>query len=230
MNLYAESWKLYKAHSESFLDDLQYYMEFCKGYRSLEIFAGYGRLTNLIAESGSDIECLELSPDFSKHILLPESRKHVCDVLKFDSNTQYQRIFAGYNSFCLLNSADKQRAFFRILEEILTDDGKISLSYYHPDYWHLDQPSEFLLDGNKITCSPSFDLSDREHKQAVWIDSYTWEGGSCEHRYPVYVIENQEELEALISPTSLTIEKVIFNYNNEKLKGQGWVEYLLKRR
>ena len=57
-NLYEESWRLYKHHTESFLDDLNYYRSFCQGHKSLEMFAGFGRLANRLASVGIDIETI----------------------------------------------------------------------------------------------------------------------------------------------------------------------------
>lgn len=105
-SLYAESWKLYKAQSETFIDDQEYYYNFCKNYKTLEMFAGYGRLTNFLAAKKVDIQIVELEREFAKFINIDPERKHIQDILSFTSSSKFQRIIAGYNSFCLFTKDD----------------------------------------------------------------------------------------------------------------------------
>ncbi len=102
VNLYAESWRLYKAHSEKCDEDFVYYLDFCKGFKSLELFAGYGRVTNFLVEHDIDIETVELEAEFAKFIKVNKDKNHITNVLTFNANKPFQRIFAAYNSLCLL--------------------------------------------------------------------------------------------------------------------------------
>ena len=46
INLYENSWLLYMKQHGEFVDDLNYYLEFTDQYTSLDLFAGFGRVSN----------------------------------------------------------------------------------------------------------------------------------------------------------------------------------------
>ena len=93
-DVYKDSWELYKYHGEQFNDDIDYYKDFCLGFDTLELFAGYGRLTNPLSAMGIAIETVELSRRFSEFIQLPPHKVHVMDVLDFQPSRQFDRVIA----------------------------------------------------------------------------------------------------------------------------------------
>ena len=173
MDQYKRSWQIYKEHSDFFKDDLDYYLNFCKGYNSLDLFAGYGRLTNYLKNKGVEIEAVELSPELANFIELEPEKKHIKNVLDISFNKKFERIIAGYNSFCLLNNDNDILKFFQNLYNSISDDGKISLNYYHTDHWAEAVSYTFEdKNGNKINYEPFWDLSEIEQRKGKWIDKY----------------------------------------------------------
>lgn len=127
-NLYHDNWFLYKAQAEGFNDDFDYYLNLCRGKKTLEIFAGYGRVSNMLLANSVDLETVELDPNFAQFINLPQAKNHICDVLKFDSDNKYECIISAYNSFPLLTNEGDFRAFFKRMCALLCDGGILSLS------------------------------------------------------------------------------------------------------
>jgi hypothetical protein len=228
MNYYEKSWAIYKAHSESFLDDLDYYLEFTSGYKSLVTFAGYGRVANFLSTNGVDLSANELSSDFAKYIKLPEEKIQTGSVLDYNSDCKFDRIFAAYNSFCLLLEDKDVRQMFSVFEKHLSINGKISLSYYHPDFWHLSAPYAFEHEGRTINYVPTFDLAEREKHRGIWKDKYQVDGEEFEHEYKVRIYENASDINEMISHTKLKIINIIRDYNNPKIVEPGWIEYILE--
>ena len=228
MNHYTKSWSIYKAHSESFLDDLDYYLEFTRGYKSLVTFAGYGRVANFLSENGVDISANELSLDFKKFIKLPDEKIQIGNVLNYSSSVKFDRIFAAYNSFCLLLDDGDVRQMISVFEKHLSLKGQISLSYYHPDFWHLSAPYSFEHEGRVVDYIPTYDLEQRNNQRGIWKDKYQVDGEEFEHEYKVRIYENASDLEKMISHTKLKIVNQIRDYNNPKIVEPGWIEYILE--
>jgi|1048.fasta_scaffold15324_2 hypothetical protein len=226
-DLYKESWRLYKHHTENFLDDLEYYRTFCLGKKSLELFAGFGRLTNILVQNGIDMETIELSPEFSNSINLPVSKKHVGDVTEVVLPRRFDRIFAAYNSFCLLTQDDQLYSFFENLSKMLSNFGQVSLSYYHPDYWGEAVPLQLVIDGITVEYEPSFDLSSRKEKKAVWRDKYLFQGKTIQHEYPVRIFDADSDLNRFLENSKLRIVDKVMNFNNSNVSEPGWVDYIL---
>ncbi len=229
MNHYEKSWAIYKAHSESFLDDLDYYLEFTRGHKSLVTFAGYGRVANFLLEQGVDISANELSPDFKKYLKLPDDKIMIGNILKYTSNVKFDRIFAAYNSFCLLLGDEDVRQMFSVFENHLSPNGQVSLSYYHPDFWHLSAPYAFEYEGRTVNYIPAYDLKERKNQRGIWKDKYQVDGEEFEHEYRVRIYENASDLEKMITHTKLKIVNEIRDYNNPKIVEPGWIEYILER-
>lgn len=232
MSLYSHSWLLYKAHSDSFKKDFDYYLNFALGHKTLELFAGYGRLTNYLSRNKVDVEAVEIEPNFAGHIDLSFENIYVCDVLEFAPKTKYQRIIAAYNSFCLLTQEDDIKKFFRDMSQWLEKGGEASLSYFHPDGWPIDQPfTEILtLDNNILSYSATCDLSRRSEKIGVWIDTYEADGQTAEFKYQTRIYENAAELEQFLVGTELEIKSIIYNYDNPEIDYNGWIEYIFVKR
>ena len=226
-DLYAESWRLYKHHTENFADDLEYYRTFCKNRDSLELFAGYGRITNHLAEAGVNIETIELSNEFSSLIKIQEHKKHVGDVTKVVLPKKFERIFAAYNSFCLLTTDSQLQSFFKNLSDMLSQNGLISLSYYHPDFWEEAVSSKFKYEEHIVSYEPTFDLSGRAEKKAVWKDVYVINSRKILHEYPVRIFESHEDLLPFLKPNNLRIVSVVENFNNPEISEPGWIDYLI---
>jgi hypothetical protein len=228
MNHYATSWSIYKAHSESFLDDLDYYLEFTRGHKSLVTFAGYGRVANFLSQNGVDISANELSSDFKKYINLPDQKIQIGNVLNYSSDVKFDRIFAAYNSFCLLLEDGDVRQMFSVFEKHLSPKGQISLSYYHPDFWDLSSPYSFEHEGRTVDYIPAYDLKERQNQRGVWKDKYQVDGETFEHEYKVRIYENASDLEKMITHTKLNVVNEIRDYNNPKIVEPGWIEYILE--
>ncbi|MEJ2045975.1 MAG: class I SAM-dependent methyltransferase [Reinekea sp.] len=231
--LYANSWKLYKAVTEFFSDDIAYYKEFIGNTHSLELFAGYGRVTNQLVEQGASIETVEILPEFSQFIELPANHKHVCNVLDFqpEINGGYQRIFAAYNSFCLLTDSAEIQRFFHLLETWLQPNGLASLNYYHPDYWNVARQFNFQYKGQDVHYRPSFDLSNRHNGVGRWI--YEFELGDdrkVTYKYNTRIYETIDCLNKFLQNTTLVVESRVDNFNINNPMGPGWVDFILKKK
>lgn len=228
MNHYEKSWSVYKAHSESYQDDFEYYFNFTKGFRTLETFAGYGRVANFLSGRGIDISINELSPDFKEFFNIPENKLNIGNVLDFHSEKKFERIFAAYNSFCLiLNETDVQK-LFSVFEQNLAIGGRLSLSYYHPDFWEQAIPYRFEFEGKTVNYTPSFDLGGRQNKKGIWRDQYSINGERLEHLYQVRIYENASDLEQMLTHTKFKLVDEIHNYNCRNILEPGWIEYVLE--
>ena len=226
-DLYKESWHLYKLQTESFKDDLEYYRNFCKGKKSLELFAGYGRLTNQLLLDGVDLETIELSMDFAQLINLSSERNHIGDVTQLVLPKKFERIFAAYNSFCLLTEDSQLYSFFKNISKMLSSGGEVSLSYYHPDFWGEALSTSMSINGRLVSYEPSFDLRGRNAKRAVWRDKYVFDSKTIEHEYPVRIFETDDDLLPFLDAANLRIVQKIRDFNNPKVSEPGWVDYLI---
>jgi len=229
MNLYLDSWDLYLHHTAEFDDDLNYYLEFCNGHKSLEMFAGYGRVTNFLASKGVDIEIIELSPDFASKVKLPANKIHVGDVVTIVLPLKFDRIIAAYNSFCLLIDQEAVLGFFKNLAAMLTPNGLASLSYYHPDAWPSEKSYDFKYKDTNVKYVPEYNLNDRAQKKGVWVDRYLFNGKEDVHTYPVRIYESSADLEPFLKPAGLKIKEIVENYHNPSTGVQTWVEYILQK-
>ena len=234
--LYTKSWQFYKAQSEAFDEDLQYYYDFCKNQKTLDLFAGYGRLTNFLAARNIDIEIVEIENDFAKFINIDPSKKHIQDVLAFTSPSPFDRIIAGWNSFCLLTKDNDIKKFFSIVDTLLIPGGYASLNYFDTNYWK-DAPSGALtIDGIRISYVPSYDLSKAKEGHGVWFDDYEFtQSGSLEKRrfeYPVRVYENADALTQFFQHTSLELVDAVENFGlaKDEISEPGWIDYVFKKK
>jgi SAM-dependent methyltransferase len=234
--LYDKSWQFYKAQSESFNEDYAYYYNFCKGHKTLDLFAGYGRLANFLISQGVDLEIVEIEKEFAKFIDLDDQKKHIQNVLTFTSTTQFDRIIAGWNSFCLLTKEEDIKKFFSQVDSLLIPGGYASLNYFNTNYWK-DAPSgELIIDGIKISYVPSFDLSKAKEGYGLWIDEYEFmQFNQLEKRkfeYPVRVYENADALTKYYKHTSLELIDLVENFGleKEKISEPGWIDYVFKKK
>ncbi|MBM3887439.1 class I SAM-dependent methyltransferase [Candidatus Dependentiae bacterium] len=238
MGLYENSWSLYKAHSEAFKDDFEFYTAFCRGYSTLELFAGYGRLTNHLVDQGINVDVVELEPAFMPFIKLDAANKYTCDVLKFTTDKRYERIIAAYNSFCLFTDENDARVFFSKLDELLVPGGMACLSYFDTDYWsRCNEAQQFKLNDNTITVTFSWDLSRRDQGFAVWKDHYRIEDsdGEVEEKtfdYPVRVYNERHPITRFFAHTNLELVREVrdFGLPASELTEQGWIDYVLRKR
>ncbi len=229
--LYSNSWKLYKAHSELFVEDLSYYANFCQGKVTLELFAGYGRVANYLYELGVDIECVELEERFSNCIILPSEKIHTLDVLDFRPNTLYERIIGAYNSFCLLTDEESVRRFFNLISDWLIPYGRASFSYYNHEYWRQSQGCVFKLGDDDIKYISDFDFSEISSNQAIWIDNYINlnSGEQYKHEYPVKIYKDDSDVIGFLENTNLRLVDKVIDYNIENISDPGWVEYVFEK-
>lgn len=235
-SLYEKSWQFYKAQSENFSDDQEYYYNFCKNHKTLELFAGYGRLTNFLSARKIDIEAVELEKEFAKFINIEASKIHVQDVLTFSPITKFERIIAGWNSFCLLISDDDIKRFFTQIESFLVPGGCASLNYFDTSYWKDAPAGELCINGIKITYVPSYDLSTAEKGHGLWIDEYEFINfNKLEKRrfeYPVRVYKDADALSCFYKHTSLELIDIVENFglSKEKISEPGWIDYVFKKK
>jgi hypothetical protein len=235
-NLYNKSWIFYKAQSEGFIEDQEYYYNFCKDHTTLDLFAGYGRLANFLVNRGTNVEIVEIEHEFAKFINIDASKKHIQDVLTFSTKHKFERIIAGWNSFCLLTKNDDIKIFFSQLDTLLVSGGYASLNYFDTSYWK-DAPSgELLIDGIKICYVPSYDLSRAKDGYGLWIDEYEFiNAGKIEKRrfeYPVRVYENVLSLLPFYQHTSLELVNIVNNFGlaKDKISEPGWLDYVFKKK
>ncbi|ABC30319.1 hypothetical protein HCH_03577 [Hahella chejuensis KCTC 2396] len=230
-----DPYQLYQAHSCEFSDDLNYYLDFCRGHATLELFAGFGRVSNFLVKQGVSLETVEILPCYSDQISLPDASKHVGDVLTFSSDKRFGRIFAAYNSFCLLTSDVDLRNFFTMIDRQLQPGGKASLSYFHPDYWDQAIDYEFTLNGKSVRATPAFDLSRREQKQGVWTDLYylndtgdkpALEKNVVECSYPVRIVEDATDLLPFLHGLELEFVETVESFGRERVVEPGWVDFV----
>jgi hypothetical protein len=227
-NLYKRSWELYKTHSDFFYYDFDYYYNFCSGKKTLEAFAGYGRLTNELVRRGCDIYANELSPDLAKFINLPVEKIHTGNFLQIPIAEKFERIIIAYNSFCLITDELQAKQMFSIIENLLEKDGLASLSYYHPSKWEDDTVYTFSHQGQDIKYHSKCDLTQRQQKKGIWEDIYELNNEVIKHDYNLRIYEDQNDIEKMLQNTKLEIIAVIKNYNNKEISEEGWVEYVLK--
>ena len=228
-NQYEESWKLYKTHSDFFEYDFDYYYQFAKDKKTLEAFAGYGRLSNFLQSKNINLYANELSPDLASFIKIPPHKIHIGDFLEFKTPEKFERIIIAYNSFCLITEEEKAKEMFSKIENILQPAGMVSLSYYHPDFWPDSNIYEFNCDGDVVKYHSDFNLSNREQKKGIWEDIYEFRGRIYNHKYNVRVYENRDDLNKIMAHTRLRIVDEIKNYNDKRIVEEGWTEYVLQR-
>lgn len=228
-DLYRDSWWLYKGYTETFQDDVSFYRDFCRQHRSLELFAGYGRVANPLMRQGVDLETVELSPVFAKFINLPTARNHVCDVLCFQPTETFGRIFAAYNSFCLLTEPAQQARFFRNLRLWLSDGGRASLSYYSADHWKDAVPGEFTFEDQKIAYIPKWDLSERRQGFGTWIDEYHFGRRVVQHTYRVKLHEDPRILETSLAPAGLKLHSIVRDFQRKSVSEPGWIDFIVEK-
>lgn len=228
---YSESAAIYRAHSEVFSDDLDYYLRFCRGFCTLDMFAGYGRVTNHLARHGVDVEAVELNADLARQIALDASRVHVADVLTFAPPRRFARVVAAYNSFCLLTEPDDVMRFFARLAGLLEVGGRASLNYYSVDRWPDAVAYSFRFEGGEVRYTPSFDLTARDRKLGVWIDAYATDAATFTHRYEVRIYEDAGDVTALAAGTGLELVAVTYEFDlpEERVLEPGWVDYVFER-
>jgi SAM-dependent methyltransferase len=227
-NHYAESWSLYKAQSESFKDDFEYYLDLCFGKKTLEVFAGYGRLSNYLISKGVDLETVELEPKFAKYINLPTERNHIGDVLTFESKERYERIIGAYNSFCLFLSDEDINRFFRLMSALLAPGGILSLSYYPLDSWVEHPQSEVFCENVTYQYRSFFDLSNIKNDIAVWMDEFKTDTYSQIFKYPTRVYSCDQKVTFFAEQAGLKPVTTVINYN-KKIDGERWVEYVFTK-
>lgn len=234
-NLYENSWKLYKAQSEIFTDDYEYYFNFCKNHKTLELFAGYGRLTNYLCNRGVDIEAIEFEPKFGEFITIDKSKIHIMDVLEFNSHTQYERIIAGYNSFCLFTSEIDIKRFFSLVDSLLMPGGYASLNYYDISNWKNALLTKIYNERNEINYLTNFKSTSNNKEIGTWTDEYESaianEFKKFKFEYPVRVYQNVDALYPFFKHTSLKLVDVIkdFGLESEKISESGWIDYVFQK-
>lgn len=229
MDSYRTSWALYKAQTEGFTDDIDYYARFTGQHPTLELFAGFGRVANPLLERGVPLETVEINADFAKSIRLPPERSHVCDVLDFIPAAPVSRVFAAYNSFCLLREEALVERFFAQVGAFLCKGGQASLNYYHPDYWADAVEETFDYAGQAVHYMPGFDLSERKTGLGVWIDTYHIGDEIISHRYETRIYESALDIEPFLAGTGLRLIGEIENFNNNEVKEPGWIDFLLEK-
>ncbi|MDG9668701.1 hypothetical protein ONV78_13240 [Hahella sp. CR1] len=221
--------QLYQSHSGDFTDDLDFYLKFCQGHSTLELFAGYGRVSNHLSSHGVELETVEISPFFSDQIQLPSSRKHVCDVRTFSSPKRFSRLFAAYNSFCLFTNDVDLRGLFRLIDQHLEPGGRASLNYYHPDYWGEAVEGDFELNGQRVNYIPAFDLSRRNENQGIWTDIYSVDEGARECSLSVRIVEDERDLLPFLEGLNLTLIQRVENFNRDNVVEPGWIDFIFEK-
>lgn len=227
-NQYEKSWKFYKTHSDFFDYDFDYYYKLSLGKKTLEAFAGYGRLSNFLHSKDINLHVNELSSDLASFITIPTDKIHVGDFLEYKFKEKFERIIIAYNSFCLITSEVQVKQMFSNIENMLEPGGMVSLSYYHPDKWHDTNVYEFNCEGELVKYYSNYDLSNRNNKEGIWEDIYEHKENKYHHRYNVRIYEDKADLNKMIAHTKLRLVDEIKNYNDIRIAEEGWIEYILQ--
>lgn len=228
---YINSWDLYKTYNQNVDIDFDYYFRLCNGHKTLDLFAGFGRVTNFLKRSGVDVESVESEANFAKFIHLEDKKKHVCDVLDFETEIKYDRVIAPFNSFCLITNEESIYKFFKKIQKITLPGSIISLSYYHHDFWGqaCSAIDEFYYKDKKVEYSCKYDLSKRNEKVGIWIDIYDYDNQRHQYNYPVRLYESEEDLYPFLNNTDLKLIDIVKDYNKLDLPHKGWIEYVLQK-
>ncbi len=208
---------------------MEFYRAFCGRRPSLELFAGYGRVANPLVSRGVDLETVELSPSFARSINLPKDKNHVCSVLDFKPRRTFERVFAAYNSFCLLTDPADLARFFRNLRLWLSDGGRACLSYYSADHWADAVPGRFTLEGRIVEYTPRWDLSERRRGFGTWIDEYRVGRRVVRHSYRVRLHEDHPKLAASLSRAGLKLDSVVRDFKKADVSEPGWLDFLISK-
>lgn len=229
INLYYDNWHYYKAQSDYFDYDHDFYLDLCTGKKTLELFAGYGRLSNVLINNGIDLETVELEPKFAKFINLPPAKNHVCDVLKMNLNKKFECIIGGaYNSFVLLIDDKDIYSYFQKMDSLLETGGILSISYNPLNEWNKLQPSTITVNAIDYIYTNNYDLSNLDKDLATWIDEYRHNDQTLSFSYPTRVYKNDEDLLKFVKNTNFTLIEKVINYNRN-IPDDLWIEFILKK-
>ncbi|WGL61174.1 hypothetical protein QEJ31_06135 [Pigmentibacter sp. JX0631] len=227
MDAYEFSWELYKAQTEDFSEDLQFYQNFSKDCVTLDIFSGYGRICNFLSKNNLFISAVEKNKNFASHIALPKDNIYITDILEFQTKKKFERIIAGYNSFCLLTEDNDIFKFFSILKSLLSSNGKISLNYFHPEFWKDSINQEFFFNGMTINYISDYNLNLDRKDMALWIDNYIVGNKKYTYDYKVKVYKDINEINKYLKKFGLKILDVVHNFNNSNTSELGWQDYII---
>lgn len=225
--------ELYKAHTESLEDDVDFYFDFCQEKQTLELFAGFGRVTNKLIAKGCDIETVELDPFMAVFIDLPEHKNHIGDVREFTSGKRFDRIFAAYNSFPLLTDDEDIRLFFSSMSELLDVGGKLALNVYHPNWWENAVDYPLTIGDGTVRYSSGYNLERRyTDKIAQWHDHYDLPDGDRQTiSHTIRLYENSADFTPYLKGVELRHIDTVINYNRpeHELVEPGWVDFIFQK-
>ena len=226
MSLYENSWKLYKAATESLDFDYLYYLDLCKHYKTIDLCAGFGRVSNFLHDKGVDVTAIDLEENFIPYLKLPREKIWHKDILELDGAIKFERVIAPYNSFCLFTGESIEK-FFKMLSEILSNNGLASISYYHQKHWyHMDEGEwNFTLDDEEFTYT--FDFS-KDKSNSYWLDRFKSlkSGEIIDHKYPVAIYDDFSELDTFCNKYGLVITEIVkHNYTLEP----GWYDFIIRK-
>lgn len=226
-------------HKTAFNDidfDIAYYSDLGHGKTVLELCAGFGRICNKLHNNNIDVTAIELDPYNFDHITLPTHKKINKNIFDcFDLNTRYDVILAPFNSFPLFNNKKDIHNFFTLLDELLSDNGLISLSYYHPDGWRIipEDETKITIDGVEYLYTSDYDLSERKNKRGIWNDIFKQKSNGeliSSIKYDLRIYENIADMNAICSSYGLKCTDIISSFYSEDSYEPGWKEFLLKKK
>ncbi len=226
MSLYENSWKLYKAATENLDFDYKYYLDFSRHYKTLDLCAGFGRVSNYLVEHGVDVTAVELEDEFIPFLKLNKDKIQHANILDLTGDNQFDRVISPYNSFCLFTGSSVDK-FFDMLSKVLRPDGLASISYYHQKHWyHLDEGEwNFILDGEEFTYT--FDFS-KDKSDSFWLDRFKLlsSGEVIEHKYPISIYDDFSELDIYCNKYGLVMTEIVkHNYTLEP----GWYDIIIRK-
>lgn len=227
MDSYEYSWELYKAQTENFNDDLHFYQEFSGNRTTLDIFSGYGRICNFLSKKNPFINAVEKNKNFASHIIIPKECIYITDILKFKTEKKYERIIAGYNSFCLITEENDIFMLFSILKSLLSINGKISLNYFHPNFWDDSIRQEFSFKGKLVSYIPEYNFDNKNKDTALWIDNYIIGNKKQKFEYKVKIYKDIDSINKYLRKFNLKIHEVVHNFNNSNSSELGWQDFII---
>ena len=225
-----EDWELYKGQTERIEHDVDFYRDFCSDRPSLELYAGFGRVANRLAAAGVDLDVVEPWPELARFIQLPPSRKHLVDPGAFRPERRYERVFAALNALGDFEDEAELHRFLVNLGSCLTEDGSGCLSYLPAKAWRHATPTEFEVEGRKVTHMPGWDLSTRARGRGLWFDHYI----VGDHEGLVYsrdliLHDDPVRLQHRLSAAGLRLEAVVRDQNRALAREKGWIDFIVKR-
>ncbi len=137
---FIHSANFYDLVNKDYLDDLNFYLNYCKSTsgRVLELCCGTGRLTIPLAQQGIKIDGLDKSESMLKRLKQKMIKNDIDinlykeDILDFKLNIKYSLIILPFNSLQCIYSLDDVEKVLINIKNTLKSDGTFIFDVYNP--------------------------------------------------------------------------------------------------